>query len=1006
MKKRTFIISSITCLALSLGSVAFASVLNFKGMNNFTRATTDVEGSVTFSNNGHNVTEYAALSGKEGFYDYVTHANLHDGTDIYMRVYDSKKLEDEEHNPQTDRVANMYCSLISFTVGDTNTSPFHFQEIASISFQTDTSRDFAVRTSLDGSNFQEQYIVSNEVGSSGLVLGGVNYVELGYYSFMDTPIFNVTINYSCSYSYVEDRDVVTIYATNDFHGAIEETSEQCGLEIYGTYLKQVGSAPNTLIIDQGDSWQGSIYSNMNYGKLVNDVMIEAGFDARTIGNHDFDWGIQKLKDNTSRTYKGQTLTTLGANIYDYNFNTKEFGTTQQADLGDKTVSYLLPNGLKVGIVGIIGYSQITSINSLYTHDIGFKPHIQVIKDEATALRNDGCDIVIASCHTGQEELLGNSLENYVDLVLCGHTHKFESKYSNGIWYGQFGENGNGIGKIELIYDNIKGKVIGSNLFTIRSYSIKDAVNDNIDPTIHTLVQNVKDAVTDEANQVVANAVGFPSDPMTNQVWIDTRDDLGLPYYTYNGTQWNYTGRIIRDQDLEYYHYWYRDTSSWPVEGNNGHYYINTDTGEYYVYENSAFNKLGCLIGDHDPETTLFSASDSRFLSNNTAENLMAQAIYDEAIKDYPDILCSYVNYARTTIVPDSTTHNITFADIYEAFPFDNAVYIIEASGREIFNQVKNHNFARFNDDFVSAGKTFDIDGTYKIAILDYLAFHTNDSRSYDYFSDNNGNYVGVLDKNYRIILKDWLHEKGYDAGKGLCSAEYNSNLPQFKRNNISPSNKYTVTFMMNDGSSSVYDTIENLSYGAVMPSVPNPTRTGYTFNGWYLDAECTRPVSASYNIYSNLTVYAGWREGEADLYYTGNIVYTDFTPNTYSTDVVATNSSSQNLNLTIHHSEILNDFSYQEFRVASGGYFTLTVPEGYLIRSVELKKYQTKESVDFYADTEATGSKLWETRTPATASPWWMLYNVEVNNRSLYMVNTDTSALALHYFSLVIEKVS
>ncbi len=1001
MKKRTFLISSITCLALSIGSVA--SVIIFKGMNNFTRATTDVEGSVTFSNNGHNVTEYAASSGKEGFYDYVTHANLHDGTDIYMRVYDSKKLEDEEHNPQTDRVANMYNSLISFTVGDTNTSPFHFQEITSISFQTDTSRDFAVRTSLNGSNFQEQYIVSSGEGSGVLVLGGVNYVELGYYSFMDTPIFNVTINYSCSYSYVEDRDVVTIYATNDFHGAIEETSEQCGLEIYGTYLKTVGAEPNTLIIDQGDSWQGSIYSNMNYGNLVNDVMIEAGFDVRTVGNHDFDWGVQRLKDNTARTYKGQTLKTLAANIYDYNFNTKEFGTTQQAEIGDKTATYTLANGLKVGIVGVIGQSQITSINSLYTHDIGFKNHIQVIKDEATALRNDGCDIVIASCHTGQEEVLNNSLENYVDLVLCGHTHKFENKYSNGIWYGQFGKNGNGIGKIELIYDNIKGKVIGSNLFNINSYSIKDAVNDNIDPTIHTLVQNAKDAVATEANQVVANAVGFPSNPETNEVWIDTVNGGGLRYYTYNGSSWSYTGSIIRPADINYYYYWFKDNAGWPAVGNPGHYYINIETGEYFIYENDAYTKLGNVLGDHDPDLTRWSATSSAINSNSYAENVMAQAIYDTVIDEYPDILCSYVNFARANIVPDPVTHQITFADIYEAFPFDNEVYIIEATGREIYNEIRRYNYARFNDSFVNNGKTFDINGTYKIAVLDYLAFHTDDQRDYDYFDDNNGNYIDVLDDNYRIILKKWLHEKGYDAGKALYPYDFDSERSIYKRTNIAPSNKFTVTFMMNDGSANAYQTISNVSYGAYIPSVSNPSRSGYEFTGWYLDSGCTRPVSGSYTILNDLTVYAGWVEADDNLY-SAHLTYDGCVADTLSTNVTASNSSSDTVQMTISHSAMQIDLGHSEFGVADNGYFLISAPSGYHIKEIELQIYNTYDNFDFYDGTSTDDPQLPESRTSASKKTTYSLSGLESDN--VYFKSNYVYTVWLYYLDVTLEKIS
>ena len=71
----------------------------------------------------------------------------------------------------------------------------------------------------------------------------------------------------------EDILELNVVAFNDFHGAIEEDSSngRMGLAKLGTYLKQQSEEDNTLILSQGDDWQGSIYSNYNRGRLVNDV---------------------------------------------------------------------------------------------------------------------------------------------------------------------------------------------------------------------------------------------------------------------------------------------------------------------------------------------------------------------------------------------------------------------------------------------------------------------------------------------------------------------------------------------------------------------------------------------------------------------------------------------------------------------------------------------------------------------------------------------------------------
>ncbi len=185
-------------------------------------------------------------------------------------------------------------------------------------------------------------------------------------------------------------NTVEIYATNDFHGQVkeelsnDERYDRLGLDTWATYLNEKGKRDNTLLIDQGDTWQGSIYSNYNHGELITDVMNYIHYDARSVGNHDFDWGVEYLASNTARSYQGYSTPVLAGNVYDYDFDTKTIGTVHQSQLGVKSVTYTLENGLKVGILGGIGHDQISSICSLYTKDICFTDHIAFIKENATA----------------------------------------------------------------------------------------------------------------------------------------------------------------------------------------------------------------------------------------------------------------------------------------------------------------------------------------------------------------------------------------------------------------------------------------------------------------------------------------------------------------------------------------------------------------------------------------------------------------------------------------------
>ena len=461
---------------------------------------------------------------------------------------------------------------------------------------------------------------------------------------------------------------IDIYATNDIHGQIESQADRLSLITLMSYLNDKGKQDNTLLLDQGDTWQGSIYSNYNHGELITDVMNYVKYDARTVGNHDFDWGISYLESNSQRSYDGYKTPVLAANVYDYDFATKQVGNIQQSNIGTTSISYTLENGLKVGIIGTIGKDQITSITSLYTQNIAFISHIDVIKEEATKLRKDGCDIVISCCHAGQDDLLGNELEKYVDLQLCGHTHRSETKTENGLLYAQFGSYNKYAGHIQLTYNTFTGKISYTAIDTLDDYDIRHEVE--VDETISNIVETYNEECNEVAREVVASNV----------------------------------------------------------------------TGEFY--------------------------------SSGTLPNLMCKAVYNEAVSSGYNVDLAYCNNARASIYSSSWT----YADLYQAFPFDNEIYIIEVSYSEMLNEIGKYNFVCRSPSFSG---TIEQGKTYKVACIDYLAFHTDANRTYDYFPENNGRFLGKLSDNYRIILKKWLKNNGYSSGTKLSSSDYSSYNQEF-----------------------------------------------------------------------------------------------------------------------------------------------------------------------------------------------------------------------------------
>ena len=97
-------------------------------------------------------------------------------------------------------------------------------------------------------------------------------------------IMSVVMLPSCNNSNNNGKDrEVTLYAMNDFHGAAvyNKSSSELGILKQGTFFKQKGKEKNTLILNSGDMWQGSIESNLNYGQFLTEVMNTVEFDCFT-----------------------------------------------------------------------------------------------------------------------------------------------------------------------------------------------------------------------------------------------------------------------------------------------------------------------------------------------------------------------------------------------------------------------------------------------------------------------------------------------------------------------------------------------------------------------------------------------------------------------------------------------------------------------------------------------------------------------------------------------------
>lgn len=256
---------------------------------------------------------------------------------------------------------------------------------------------------------------------------------------------------------------LTILTLNDTHGGIQQSeNNEYGFGRVATYFESIRAEnplDDVVTLAAGDMFQGSALSNLTKGGAVIDVMNHVGFDAMTLGNHEFDWGIETvMRFNDDDLENGEAQFPL------LNANTMNKETNTPASFHNPYIVIEKEN-IRVGIIGLMGYGLESSIAAKMIQDYTFSSPIVAAGNFAEILRRDeAVDIVIALGHfdddgtnSGIAALTGNQK---VDAIINGHGHQ---SYANQITRNigmsvpvvQAGANGQRIGKIDLYLDTNK-----------------------------------------------------------------------------------------------------------------------------------------------------------------------------------------------------------------------------------------------------------------------------------------------------------------------------------------------------------------------------------------------------------------------------------------------------------------------------------------------------------------------------------------------------------------------
>ena len=247
------------------------------------------------------------------------------------------------------------------------------------------------------------------------------------------------------------QDHLTILHTNDTHSQIEPKANGKGgyARRMGLIKEERNKDPQLLLLDAGDFCQGTPYFNFFHGRVELDAMNRMRYDAATLGNHEFDNGL----DTLAAVLQTAKFPIVCAN-YDFT------GTALESIIQPFTI--LRRGNLKIGVFGL-GCDPTGLISDKNFKPVQYLDPYPVAQAMADTLRAQHCDLVICLSHMGtfgkaEEDVCDTALVSHtrgIDVVIGGHTHQVYTDLrvanldGDTIPVCQMGTSGENLGKIVL-----------------------------------------------------------------------------------------------------------------------------------------------------------------------------------------------------------------------------------------------------------------------------------------------------------------------------------------------------------------------------------------------------------------------------------------------------------------------------------------------------------------------------------------------------------------------------
>lgn len=260
------------------------------------------------------------------------------------------------------------------------------------------------------------------------------------------------------------RAEITLIHTTDLHGHILPTTDYTGRRDVGgllraaTLIGEIRKAhPNNLLVDCGDLYQGAPESYLTEGRVMMKACEWLKYDAWCLGNHEFDWGLDKL----AALHDATGLTMLAANI-----GAREGGVNRLAKVQPFAIKEV--DGVRVAIIGLITPGVPSWSRPHLLGDQTFERSVEALRRIIPAVRARNPDLIVLITHQGlrPEDDHANEIRAIaaafpeIQFIIGGHSHRVVSHEHVGrTLYTQAGYHGIWLGQLDIAYDTVSRQVI-------------------------------------------------------------------------------------------------------------------------------------------------------------------------------------------------------------------------------------------------------------------------------------------------------------------------------------------------------------------------------------------------------------------------------------------------------------------------------------------------------------------------------------------------------------------